>query len=686
MKLIRPFLLIVLVIFAASAWAGLAQKRTSQRGSKRPAKSSKALSAKDIFARYHGAIVQIKTTSHQDGDPFQSTGSGFFYIRPDVVATALHVIQDAETIDVIDAHGAHFKVDSLVLSKDSDVALLHIVNRPKGTSIAGKQFAEVATGETIFTIGNPLGLFPDTITQGIVSGKRKLDGIPCYQMTAAISQGNSGGPVLDEHGRAIGVVDAYLTEGQSNNLAIAVNELDKIVDPKKGWVDSESFFYYSDKAGTPIRISPNATFRPVKIGEPRSLAGFVSNVALSPDGKLAAMCSDREVSLVSVEDSQTLHTEKTTKDIASTHFLSNGELLVFFVDGECQIRVCSDWTLETKFKGHDPVNLPRFSEDRQTAYYARATRSGPKAAPNWSLWSMDFKSGQSKQIMDALASEEFDISPDGQTVVSASSVWDGGPKQAQVVLWSAPTQTSKVIYEVAVKGKDQYIPLGQPTFSPDGSEFACPVAHDASHAEIRVFDAGGKLKRVLTVAVESISDLHYSSDGRKLLFLSDDWVMCVDAESGELGFIVARWMLALNESLAISNGSDFMAVASGSSMQTYALIDGTSIPGNWDVSSGDQFSGSATLGKDGTLSMTLTFPSVGGIDLKGKWEDDGQWLHITFTEANFQGEASSADQKSLLAAFKNSNGQDLPYKEAWKSSDELVLSAGKSKWNFKRHE
>ena len=78
------------------------------------------------------------------------------------------------------------------------------------------------TGDPVFVIGNPEGL-EKTLSQGIVSGVRKLDGRTLLQITSPISHGSSGGPVLNAKGEVEGVAVSMLTEGQNLNFAVPAN-------------------------------------------------------------------------------------------------------------------------------------------------------------------------------------------------------------------------------------------------------------------------------------------------------------------------------------------------------------------------------------------------------------------------------------------------------------------------------
>jgi hypothetical protein len=79
--------------------------------------------------------------------------------------------------------------------------------------------SQVAVGDEVYAVGNPEGL-EGTFSQGIVSAIRHIGSDTVLQMTAPISPGSSGGPVLDSRGNAVGIAVATFSEGQNLNLAI----------------------------------------------------------------------------------------------------------------------------------------------------------------------------------------------------------------------------------------------------------------------------------------------------------------------------------------------------------------------------------------------------------------------------------------------------------------------------------
>ena len=92
---------------------------------------------------------------------------------------------------------------------------------------------KVAIGSSIVVIGNPEGL-EKSVTNGLVSGVRTIEGQKLFQISAPISHGSSGGPVFDDKGQVIGVVVAFLSDGQNLNFAIPINQASQVWAERKG--------------------------------------------------------------------------------------------------------------------------------------------------------------------------------------------------------------------------------------------------------------------------------------------------------------------------------------------------------------------------------------------------------------------------------------------------------------------
>lgn len=157
-----------------------------------------------------------------------SLGSGFF-IEPGVVVTNYHVIEGNSRGIVQVALGERkekkiFRIARILsYDEDADLALLSVpsaINIKIPNLSLSQQSYKPEVGETVFALGNPEGLV-GTMTQGLVSAEvRSSLKRARIQISAPISQGSSGGPVLNQLGHVIGVAVGSRSEGQNLNFAV----------------------------------------------------------------------------------------------------------------------------------------------------------------------------------------------------------------------------------------------------------------------------------------------------------------------------------------------------------------------------------------------------------------------------------------------------------------------------------
>ncbi len=180
------------------------------------------------------AVVHVKVTKPMK-DPrtgklveTQGSGSGFVISSDGYIVTNHHVVEHAEHIRIAFSDG--LELDSTLIGADpsTDIAVLKAYQgefRPL-------QFADSSAlepGQIAIAIGNPMGL-QHTVTTGVVSALgrtlratngRLIDDI--IQTDAALNPGNSGGPLLDSHGKVIGVNTAVVASAQGLCFAVASN-------------------------------------------------------------------------------------------------------------------------------------------------------------------------------------------------------------------------------------------------------------------------------------------------------------------------------------------------------------------------------------------------------------------------------------------------------------------------------
>lgn len=184
------------------------------------------LSAKEVARKSLPAVVLILCAQASGGEVEQ--GSGFF-IEPGVVVTNYHVIEGMSrgVIQVAMSERKEkrtFRIARIIgFDKEADLALLSVPSAV-GVGIPNlslvRQDYKIEIGETVFALGNPEGLV-GTMTQGLVSASvRSTLKKARIQISAAISHGSSGGPVVNERGHVIGVAVGSLREGQNLNFAV----------------------------------------------------------------------------------------------------------------------------------------------------------------------------------------------------------------------------------------------------------------------------------------------------------------------------------------------------------------------------------------------------------------------------------------------------------------------------------
>ena len=155
-----------------------------------------------------------------------SRGSGFF-VRSNLIATNYHVIEGAAqgTAKLVDRHKKYTIEGYTAVDKTNDLAFLEVTGYG-GTTLPLADSSTVRIGETIYVAGNPIGL-EGTVSAGIISSRSDRHTKERLQMTAPISPGSSGGPVLNRKGQVIGVsVSGHHGLGVQNlNVAIPSNYL-----------------------------------------------------------------------------------------------------------------------------------------------------------------------------------------------------------------------------------------------------------------------------------------------------------------------------------------------------------------------------------------------------------------------------------------------------------------------------
>ena len=199
----KAFLSTVLLI---AAGRGLAAQTTPDPGT--------------LYKQASPAVVLIEAMG-SDGKVAQ-IGSGLLVSADGKLLTNYHVISHFKQATVRLASGdAYDLVEVIAIDKRKDIAFLKIPAVDLPFVKLGRSSA-VEIGNTVYSIGSPLGL-QNTLSQGLVSGIREMDGYRLFQISAPISHGSSGGPVFDANGQVIGIAALTIDAGQNLNFAIPID-------------------------------------------------------------------------------------------------------------------------------------------------------------------------------------------------------------------------------------------------------------------------------------------------------------------------------------------------------------------------------------------------------------------------------------------------------------------------------
>ena len=180
------------------------------------------LTGEEIYAKISPSTVEV----YAESDYVSSLGTGFYIDDVGTVVTNYHVIEDCSSAYVTTSDGGTYEVKNIIgYSEELDIALLAT---SKTNSTAGEICSSVTTGETVYVLGSSLGL-TGTFSEGLVStAERDVGGILYIQISAPISHGNSGGPVVNTIGQVVGIASAGFEDGQNLNLALPISVLDQI--------------------------------------------------------------------------------------------------------------------------------------------------------------------------------------------------------------------------------------------------------------------------------------------------------------------------------------------------------------------------------------------------------------------------------------------------------------------------
>lgn len=207
----------------------------------------------DLAEEVRPAVFSIEVINRQGA--VVGTGTGFSISSKGLMVTNRHVIQRAKTITVLSDSGGRYEAKGVVAyDRDRDLVVIQLVGKNfPHLKLPNSSSDEVRVGEAIAVFGSPLGL-AGTLSDGIVSAIRSDvenndQVVGLIQISAPISPGSSGSPVLRMNGEVIGVATLASQEGSQNlNFAIPTERLShlKYLDEIVDFADFMNVFYQSE--------------------------------------------------------------------------------------------------------------------------------------------------------------------------------------------------------------------------------------------------------------------------------------------------------------------------------------------------------------------------------------------------------------------------------------------------------
>lgn len=185
-------------------------------GASTPAGLHAALTPEKLYRKVLPSVMTLEV-ENQSGEKF--VGSAVLALADDVALTAWHVIADARSVWAVFADGQRVKVTGCIdYDGVRDVALLKLEKRlPHRKADLGQELQAVAA--RAYVIGAPKG-YDFSISDGLISQTRMVDGVLQYQLSCPISPGNSGSPIFNQRAEVIGI--ALWTKADAQNVSFAI--------------------------------------------------------------------------------------------------------------------------------------------------------------------------------------------------------------------------------------------------------------------------------------------------------------------------------------------------------------------------------------------------------------------------------------------------------------------------------
>lgn len=502
---------------------------------------NKSLTPSQLYELHRDAVVTIEVRTKDK----IVTGTGFFYKNGKTIVTCHHVVKDAGQIRIKGTKGREWAPSRIRLDANSDTAVLHLAHDSKQRAIPHAPSDAIRVGNDVVVIGSPFGL-EGSLTTGVVSASRSLRSVPIVQITAPISRGSSGSPVLDRHGRVLGMVSFTLATGQNLNMAIQSKALYSMANatsqpllgvfanepevrgplPKTQWdypkLDENGNPY--EEWYSPMPNPPESGYR--VLFESKYLGFEEPKLGISAPGNLLLCTKGNRIVVLDIDTRVTLEDVRLESDIVFMLTMpKRDEIIVGMLDGSISLMSTRPIkTLVTRRTGLNMTGAALQSDGASLIVEHKSQRS--------SLTSLEVSAFTLPSLLDSFSIPDLSIQagpkriPAGRTdIVGQDRALTG---KHRIVLRSKndPKLPPHVLHEGEILvGAGTVTSLNMPnawTYSPDGSKLAVFTQSfgnsQITSRTIRLYDLDTmRLFRVIETNLSSVKRLDWVTENSLLI-------------------------------------------------------------------------------------------------------------------------------------------------------------------------
>jgi len=305
----------------------------------------------EVYQRVSPSVVfittRVITMSYFGPYPTEGSGSGFVIDKEGHIVTNNHVVEGAESIDVLLFDGTNVSATIVGTDPQNDLAVISVDVDPAKLQPVDMSFdGNLLVGQRAIAIGNPYGL-SWTLTSGVISSLgrplQEENGETVFnviQTDAAINPGNSGGPLLNSRGQVIGVNTAIQSGAENIGFAVPISTVKRIIPAlianghyphaSLGAAGYAIFPEFAERFDLPVdhgllivRVDPNGTAGQAGLrGSTRQT--YVGNTAIYLGGDIIVRLNEYEI-----DSSETL------LEVLETKFQVGDEVTItYYRDGQ----------------------------------------------------------------------------------------------------------------------------------------------------------------------------------------------------------------------------------------------------------------------------------------------------------------------------------------------------------------